>query len=467
MIWAYRLLFPLAFLLALPRYLWRMGKRGGYQRDWQHRFGFLPPLPEKDPRRPRIWIQAVSVGELQALGLLLDALGFDRGTGVPDQPSHSGKSAQAGAESEERMPPPLDILVTTTTSTGYQLATERLPRRGVRTAIFPLDCWLTSRLAWKRINPDLVILMEGELWPEHLHQARRRGAPVLLLNARLSDRSFRRYQKMAGLTRWLHRHLERVLPASEPDAERFRALGLPPEKLGPSGNLKCDTEPPPPLQSEERRKLLRQLGLGPEGAEAEPLILLGSSTWPGEEEVLLETLQQARSSGLAVKLLLVPRHAERRGEIIPLLEQSGLRWHLRSSGKEAPGPVDVHFADTTGELRELTRLGDLVYVGKSLPPHREGQTPIEAAAQGKPQVFGPGMGNFRAIARSLVESGSARREADAPAIQQALRELLRNPKSRETMQENALRWHQTSRGATQRAAQAVREMVAKRLASQD
>jgi 3-deoxy-D-manno-octulosonic-acid transferase len=178
-------------------------------------------------------------------------------------------------------------------------------------------------------------------------------------------------------------------------------------------------------------------------------LVLGSSTWPGEEEALIAALQRARAAGLRSSLLIVPRHAERRSEIERALQASGLSFHFRSRGAPA-GEVDVAVADTTGELRRLTQLADVVFVGKSLPPHTEGQTPVEAAVLQKPILFGSGMSNFRPIARDLLACGAAREVRDGSELGLACEELLREPERRATLAEAAARWRQDNAGAVGR-----------------
>jgi hypothetical protein len=219
---------------------------------------------------------------------------------------------------------------------------------------FPLDFWAFSARAWRRIAPEVAVLTEGERWPEHIAQAAKRGVPLVVINARLSDRSFRRMQWVKASVSPLFGGLTRILAASEHDAGRFRALGFAPEKITVTGNLKLDVMIPP-LGEVEKAKLRRELGLA-EGAR----VLLGSSTWPGEEEALLAAQDAARQAGVAIALLIVPRHAERRDEIEALLKKSGRPYHFRSRGAVV-GQADVAVGDTTGELRQLAQLADLVF----------------------------------------------------------------------------------------------------------
>jgi 3-deoxy-D-manno-octulosonic-acid transferase len=188
-------------------------------------------------------------------------------------------------------------------------------------------------------------------------------------------------------------------------------------------------------------------------------VLLGSSTWAGEESALLQAMRAARGKGLAVSLLLVPRHAERREELRALLVKAGLKFHFRSEGAAA-GVVDVAVGDTTGELQKLTQLADLVYVGKSLAPHNGGQTPVEAAVLGKPVVHGPHMTNFREICRTLGELGATRQVLHHGELLTTLVELLEDDEQRRRMSGAAKIWHEANRGATARTLEVLRAHLA-------
>ena len=424
MIWLYRLLFLPALLLASPYYLRRMRKRGGYGRNFGQRFGGTPTLPPKRPGVRRIWLQAVSVGEILAISPLLESLKKDES---------------------------VEVYLTTTTSTGHQIARERYASLTIALGFFPLDWWLFSLRAWRRIQPDLAILMEGERWPEHIHQAVRRGVPVLSINTRLSDRSFRRMSKVRWLVAPLLGGISCHLPIAALDAERLRLLGFPPEKLRTLGNIKLDLTIPP-LGETQRNQLRRALGL------RDGLVLLGSSTWEGEELALVQALKAARSRGLTVSLLLVPRHAERRDVVATALAKTGLRFHLRSHG-DAPHDVDVAVADTTGELRMLTQLGDVVFCGKSLSPHDGGQSPVEAASLGKPLLFGPRMTNFREIAGALRNCGGAREVLNENELMAVCAELLADAAQRARMSAAVLAWHAQNRGAVERTLTVIREFL--------
>jgi 3-deoxy-D-manno-octulosonic-acid transferase len=424
MIWIYRLLFPFALLVLSPYYLMRMRRRGGYGSGFRHRFGLFPALPARRPGVRRVWLQAVSVGEMLAVEPILRALKAD-GT---------------------------EIVLTTTTSTGYRLAMDRNLALVCGVAYFPIDWMPFSSRAWDAVSPDLALLTEGERWPEHMRQAARRGVPVLCINARLSDRSFGRLRAFPAAARFVLGGITRLLAASAQDAERFRELGFPPERITVTGNIKLDVDIPR-MGDAARADLRRELGL-PAGR----LVLLGSSTWPGEERALVDALVLARARGVACSLLIVPRHAERRGEIEKLLGSTGLSYHLRSRGP-APSGVDVAVGDTTGELRAMTQLADLVFVGKSLAPHTEGQTPVEAATLGKPLLFGPGMANFRAIERDLLARGAARTVASPADLSAEVGDLLLDRGAREAFSEAAAGWRRDNGGGVERTLAVIRAVL--------
>jgi 3-deoxy-D-manno-octulosonic-acid transferase len=424
LLWLYRALFTPALVALSPRYVLRMIRRGGYGPGFSQRLGWLPPLPPPVPGRTRVWIQAVSVGELLALGPVLRGL-------------HA-----AGAE----------IVLTTTTSTGRRLAAERYGALAATLAYFPLDAWPCSAAAWRALRPDLVVLTEGERWPEHMHQAERRGIPVVCVNARLSDRSFRRLSLVPGLAPLLLGRRTRFLAASAQDAERLAHLGVGRDRVSITGNLKLDVTPRSCSPAEQARLRL-ELGL------ASGPLLLGASTWPGEEAALVEAWRHARAQGLAAQLLLVPRHAERRAEVLQILAAAGVRSHLRTLGP-APAPVEVAVADTTGELALLTHLADVVFVGKSLPPHTEGQSPVDAAALRKPLLFGPGMSNFRTVAGELLAIGAAEAVATPAALAAAATRLLADPGTRTARGRDAEAWHARNRGAADRTLAALQPYLA-------
>lgn len=418
MSWAYRILFPLLLIPALPYYVWRMLRRGGYGAGFSQRLGIFPETGPKTPGKRRFWIQAVSVGEIEAIGPLLRQL---KATGTAE------------------------IILTTTTSTGYRLAQERYADVADCIGIFPADLWQCSALAWRRIRPDAVILVEGELWPEHLAQARARGVPAYLINGRISDKSFARHLRFRKLSAYVLGHFQRIAAGSEEDVRRFRELGF---TATLTGNIKFDVASDAPISAEERTRLRADLGFG---GDPRTVVLLGSSTWKGEETLLIRAVRDLRAAGQDIRLLLVPRHSERRAEVAAEASASGLAWHQRSTGGAiAPADTVIHLADTTGELRRLTRAADLAFCGKSLAPHEGGQTPVECAAAGVAIVYGPRMTNFRDICRGLEQAKAALKAKDAPELVALLGRLAHDAPACAEMGRRGAAWHQGNRGATER-----------------
>ncbi len=433
MIWIYRILILPFFLVMLPYFGGRMLKRGGYGKDFSHRFGNVPALPKPKKNVIRIWIQAVSVGETEAVAPLLKKL-KERGN--------------------------VEVILTTTTSTAYKIIREKYADLLAAYACFPIDFWPFSQKAWKRFSPNLAILMEGELWPEHLFQAKKRGVPVLLVNARLSDKSFRRYKKFPQIAQKIFSQIDFICAGTKNDFSRISALGVPEQKLLLAGNMKFDAAGGSAASEAEKNEIFKEL-FKPAGTQnsARERVLLGSSTWPGEEEILLKAFEKARSKDANLKLLIVPRHAERRAEIVELLEKSPRKWYLRSktAPENVPENAEICVADTTGELRKLTQIATLAFVGKSIAPNNGGQTPIECAAAGVPIVYGSEMSNFRDVCRALEDWGAAKNVRDAEAAVEALCELLSDSRERQKMSDAEKIWHANNQGATARVFEKIAE----------
>lgn len=425
MIWLYRILILPFFLIMSPYYVGRMLKRGGYGKDFSHRFGNVPALPKPKNGVKRIWIQAVSVGETEAVAPLLRKL-------------------------KERKD--VEVVLTTTTSTAYKIIHEKYADLVSAYACFPIDFWPFSHKAWNRFAPTLAIQMEGELWPEHLHQARSRGVPVLLVNARLSDKSFRRYRKVSAIARRIFAQIDFICAGTQNDFQRFLQLGVAESRIALAGNMKFDAAGGEAFTDAEKLALYREIFAPSVPAEKAGEVLLGSSTWPGEEAVMLETFRRARKARPDLKLLIVPRHAERRAEIVALLENCEFRWYLRSQTKpeDVPADADICVADTTGELRRLTQIATVAFVGKSLLPNRGGQTPIECAAIGVPLVYGTEMTNFKDVCRALEDIGSAIKVRDGNAATETLCALLEDSEKRARMSAAEKSWHADNQGATER-----------------
>ncbi len=425
MIWLYRILFIPALIIAMPYYAMRMIRRGGYAKDFSHRFGGQKNLPAPANGKSRIWIQAVSVGEVEALAPLVEKL-----SATPD----------------------IELVITTTTSTGYKILRDKYAPKCLYVGVFPMDFWLFSRRAWNKIKPTMAVLMEGELWPEHMHQAKARKVPLMLINARMSDKSFARYLRIKFFARRLLDKFVKIGASSELDMSRFIALGVSPSRIFVSGNLKFDTLPSAILSKEEKLALRREMGF-----DKESLVILGSSTWPGEEKMLIDAMNRLRGEGFYCHLLIVPRHAERRNEILPLIKDFP---HAQRSVQRqaAPGTL-IYLADTTGEMKTLAQVADMAFIGKSLSPNIGGQTPIDCAALGVPMIYGPYMTNFRRVCETLERENAAIKVPDAPAAIAELTRLAQSPELRDTLAQAAKKWHQSNIGAADRTYDAIVKII--------
>ncbi len=373
-----------------------------------YRLGNWPSLDKKEKGKKRIWIQAVSVGEVSSISKLLQLL----------------------FEDEQ-----FEIILSGTTSTGLKTAGQKYGERLKAHGPFPLDWFPFSQKAWDKIQPDLVVMVDSELWPEHFHQAQKRGIPIIIINARLSDRSFARLAKL----KWLHSLLLpnnlQVITASERQAKRWKTLGLDEKRTLISGNLKIDAVDLSGAGITNRASLIKEFGF-----EQESIVIAGISTWPGEERLLIEITQGLRLENLDVRLLLVPRHAERRNEVIKTLQTCELPNHVRSHGHSAPMGNIVYLGDTTGELSQLIKVADLGFMGKTLPPNRGGQNPIEPIALQIPLIVGPHFQNFHETCSDMFLHGAALGCKTKADIINEIRQLVQNPTKRTEVKNNAQKW---------------------------
>ena len=411
----------------MPYFLGRMLRRGGYSKGWPQRFGFFKKLPQQSAPylKKRIWIQAVSVGEVLAMEPLIQKL-------------NASKNA--------------DIILTTTTSTGYQEALRRYGDSILSVGLFPLDLLPCSALAWRRIKPDLIVLAEGELWPEHIHRAQSQDVPIFLVNGRLSDKTFIRFKYLPVATRWLLSKINALYCSSKQDFERFKILGVLPKTS--VGNLKLDVPLNDFIPKEARVEKLEAIGFRQVSSEVS-FILIGASTWEGEELLLLKIQNQLLKAGIDCHLILVPRHAERSASIKKLLQAQPLDWNCASSELAPYQPVKIHLSDTTGHLKELLALGDIAFIGKSFDPHKGGQTPIESAGLGIPSIFGPNMSNFKSITRELIQAGASIEVPSEAMLSAEILKLAKNPSERMAMSEAGRMWIDQNKGISKLIAEAI------------
>jgi len=430
----YNILFTIGFILSSPYYFVRMRRRGNWQKGFAERFGkYSTKLKQAITNRDVLWIHAVSVGEVNVCTQLIRAL-------------------------EPRMPN-LKFVVSTTTTTGMAELDRKLPTR-ISKIYYPIDYHRFVTRALATIRPEAIVLVEGEIWPNFLWGARNRGKPVFLVNARLSDRSYRGYKRFGLLFRRLFAGLAGVGAQNEADAARLRQLGCRPEAIRIVGSLKFDA-----ARLDERRlldvpALLRQAGVKP-GA---PLIV-GGSTHAGEEAILAEQFLRLRARFPNLFLVLVPRHFERSREVGRELAARGVKFAFRSelmSYEELePGEIDCLIVNTTGELKYFYEHATIIFVGKSLTAEG-GQNPIEPGALGKAMVFGPNMQNFAEVARSFLQQDGAVQVRDAAELEKALGDLLLNEARRAELGRNALKVVHENLGAIERTVDMIVERLANR-----
>ena len=299
------------------------------------------------------------------------------------------------------------------------------------------------------VRPGLLVIFETEIWPNLIAEARRRSIPAAVVNARMSDHSARGYRRARCFFGPLLKMFSLIAAQSEADAERFRSVS-PEARVTVTGNLKFDQPVPPELNAVDYREIF--------GADA-GVVLLGASTHPGEEALLIRVFDELRREFPTLRLVLVPRHAERGSEIAALLEASGLRYRRRSDGSGTPGTVDVLLADTTGEMLRLMKGADIVFMGKSLAGHDEGHNLIEPALLDKPIVTGAVLRNFRFILRVLEEADAVCTVASDDALAAALRPLAADASRRRELGARAGAAIRRHAGATARTIKELKNIL--------
>jgi 3-deoxy-D-manno-octulosonic-acid transferase len=357
--------------LALLRLYWRGRHDPGHRQRWRERLGWVPPFPPGS-----LWIHAVSVGEVRAALPLIRAL-------------------------LERYPERW-LLVTTTTLTGSRQVQEALGAR-VQHVYAPYDLPGVVRRFLRRTRPQIAIIMETELWPNLLRQCATAGIPVLIANARLSERSARGYARIPRLTACMLQDITLIAAQGESDARRFRALGG--SRVEVTGNLKYDLKLPDDLLEHGRRLRREQFG------EQRP-VWIAASTHDGEDKQILQAFARIRSSWPDLLLVLTPRHPERFDSVAELCREQGFNFVRRSEQRPCTLDTAVFLGDSMGELLLFYAAADLAFVGGSLVP-TGGHNVLEPALLGLPVLFGPHMFNFTEASERLREAKAAWQITDA------------------------------------------------------
>jgi 3-deoxy-D-manno-octulosonic-acid transferase len=444
----YSLLTSLGLLLTLPYWLVKGLRQGKYLHNLRERLGHVPDelrVGLTNQAAP-IWVHAVSVGEVLAAGPLVKAL-------KQRVPQHS-------------------LIISTTTDTGQRLARERL-QFAEGFFYFPLDWTFCIRRVFNAVQPCAVIVLETEIWPNFLRVARQRGVPVVLVNGRISPRSFARYLRSFRLLGFLLQPFARrvlgdvrsFLMQTWDDAARLVVLGAQQERVLATGNLKYDQEMP------AETPLVNWLGGELKRRGRWPVMIAGSVV-AGEEPLVLQAFAVVRARWPRALLLLAPRKPERFEAATAYIRECGFGL-VRRSGLSAPwaaegaleergpsisssiaGDTDVLLLDTVGELASLYRIANVVFIGGSLVPSG-GHNPLEAAVFGKAPIFGPSTENFRGITASLLEAEAAIRVRDSSDLGRQWVALLEDDARREQMGARARALVEKSRGAVARALEVI------------
>ena len=414
----YNLFWPIGLIFFLPGYLVKMFRRGNYRENFGQRLGiYQPQLRARLYWKKSIWLHAVSVGEV-TLALKL-------------------------ARQIHELNPDWHCVLTTTTTTGFALAS-RSACDWIDILYSPLDFWPIMRRAFSAIRPKKIVLVEAAVWPNLVAEAHQRRIPIVLVNARLSARSEKRFRWFRILVAPIFRMLDAIGVQNREDIERWAALGVDRSRIHPFGSIKYDPEHVE-IDPDLPHTILAGFGL------TNRSVVFGGSTHSGEEKVLGEVFRALRRDFVDLLLVLAPRHTERTAEIVRELEGIGFHIALRTQ-LPMPDPfIDCLLIDSTGELRDWYGVATIAFIGKSLLA-RGGQNPAEAILAGKPVLFGPHMENFSILADSLVDNGGAVRVASATELRRAMTYLLANPDVREKMVANARNVLNTHRGATARTA---------------
>lgn len=413
----YSFFFTLLTPFILLRLLWRSRETPEYRRRWPERFGRVKPLS-----KPVIWIHAVSVGEVLATPPLVQAL-------KTQYPGHQ-------------------VLITTMTPTGAEQVKKQLGDLVTHYYVpYDLPCAIQSFL--KRIQPEILIVIETELWPNLLHYTNARQIPIILANARLSPRSYQRYQKIHFVVKPMLEKITTVIAQSVLDAERFLALGLPQEKLVVTGNIKFDMS----ISDEviQQGKMLKKTW--------QPrLAWLGASTHEGEESIILDIFISIKKRYPNLLLILVPRHPNRFDKVAEYCTQRGFKVSRRSYQEAVHPETDIYLADTMGELRLLYAASDIVFVGGSLVPIG-GHNLIEPAAFELPIISGQYLHNFTLVSELLLAAQALRLVSTPHELMNALDQLLENPSLREQMGKAAYQVFLANKGAVEKHLVVVRSLL--------
>jgi 3-deoxy-D-manno-octulosonic-acid transferase len=427
----YNLFWPIGLLFFLPGYFVKMIRRGGYREKFGQRLGIYErELRARLSKQKSTWLHAVSVGEVNIALKLANAL--------------------------RALEPDLHCILTTTTTTGFALAKKNAPP-WIEVIYTPLDYWPIMRRAFSVIRPTRIILVEAEVWPNLVAFAHERQIPTVLVNARLSPRSERRFRRFRFFVAPTFQLLDLVCAQEPEDVGRWVALGVGRNRIRAVGSIKYDPNGRDPgLEAQENAQ---QAGFN--HADRESPVLFGGSTHRGEEEILAAIFLRLRQQFPSLRLFIAPRHVERLREIRSQLAALPVRIALASDLVIDREPdADCIILDTTGELQRWYPIATIVFIGKSLTAHG-GQNPVEPILAGKPVVFGPHMENFASLANVLVSKKGAIQVRDVDSLELTITALLRDTETRQRLVQSAREVLSKHEGATARAAALIHRLSSK------
>lgn len=433
-LWAYNLALVLLSPLVLLWVLWRILIRGKSRAGLAERLGFLPDAVAAPGRSgdPVVWFHAVSVGEVAALQPILDAFRLKEPVAQP--------------------------VLSTTTPTGRQMA-QKQALEVEALFYFPFDLLPSVRRTLDTVNPSVLALVEGEIWPNLLAMAAHRGVKTCLINGRISDEAFARARLLRPLYRWMLRKVNLLCVQSDTDRHRFLALGALPERVRVLGNSKFD-ERFPAVSDAEAAQMRQEFGFG----DDDPVLVAGS-THPGEEKTVLAAFSRLRPEFGTLQLVLAPRHPERGDQIHELVEKFGFQVYRRSharNGHPQPQPIGpqarVVILDTIGELARVYAIASVVFVGGSLV-RTGGHNVLQPIAQGKAVITGPHTHNFRGIMTIAQQAGAVEVVRNGEEMAKVTARLLRSPQELAARRERGLAMLEDQRGASERMAQVLTDLL--------
>ncbi len=424
----YNALFAAVFPLMLPGFLLRMLRRGGYRARMGDRFALYPEaIRRRLLEGGWVWIHAVSVGEVQVAGQLM--------------------------REWRKVEPSVRFCFSTTSSTGWKMAEREVAANDV--LIYnPLDFPNFVKSALSTVKPRSIVLTESEIWPIFIRTAKKRGIPLFLVNARVSDRSAPRYRAARLWFGDVFRCFTRIFAQSDLDKSRLVAAGAPDATVSVTGSFKFDVAKRNPAKESELRDWI--------AAKPNAKILLGGSTWPGEDEVLLHIYSELAGKNDGLVLVLAPRHFEKADAVEANVVQAGFACVRRSRGEDgrrtSDGRKAVFLADTTGELMGLYGIASVVFVGKSLCAHGS-QNMIEPCLCGKPTLVGPNTENFRPVMSDLCAANAIVQVADAAELGREIGRLLADEPAAAALGARAAEAVQRRTGVVPRCVAAIREAI--------